>query len=160
MVKMTSTVCIDAPSPAVWAVLASLESIHLWVPAILHSHCPAQSRGVGAMRVCELKQATIHETIVAWDEGRSFTYHGAGAPMMKHAANTWSIATHGDQTLVTSTAEVVFKGGVFGRLLELPMSAVFNRLGARSLVTLKYFVEHGHPFAGRARDLSPASATC
>ena len=52
MVKMTASVCIEAPAAAVWAVLSQLESIHLWVKAIQHSYCPEQSRGVGALRVC------------------------------------------------------------------------------------------------------------
>lgn len=88
MLKVNGAVCIDAPVEKVWAVLSSLESIHLWVRSIRHSYCPEASRGVGALRICELKRATIHETIVAWDEGRSFTYRGEGAPMMKSATNT------------------------------------------------------------------------
>ena len=81
MIKMTGSVCIDAPVEKVWAVLSELEEIPLWVPAIKHAHCPAQRRGVGASRICELKQATILETILEWDEGRSFRYRGEGAPM-------------------------------------------------------------------------------
>lgn len=108
---MTTTICIDAPVATVWKVLSDLPAIHLWVPAIRRSHCPTQSRGVGALRVCELGQATIRETIVEWDEGRAFTYEGVGAPMMKHASNRWSVAAHGErQTLVTSYAEVELKG--------------------------------------------------
>jgi carbon monoxide dehydrogenase subunit G len=160
MLKMTDSACIDAPAAAVWAVLSDLESIHVWVESIRHSHCPAQRRGVGAMRVCELKQATIHETIVEWDEGRSFKYRGEGAPMMKSATNRWSVEARGDQTLVTSTAEVVFKGGFLGSLLEPLVRTLAGRLGAQSLAALKYLVEHGHPYAGRARELGPAPALC
>jgi hypothetical protein len=72
MLKLTGSVCIDAPARAVWSVLSELESVHLWIDSIERSYCPTQSRGVGAMRICELKQATIRETIVEWDEGRSF----------------------------------------------------------------------------------------
>lgn len=160
MLKMTGSVCIDAPMAAVWAVLSDLESIHLWVDSIQRSHCPDQSRGVGALRVCELKQATIKETIVDWHEGRSFTYRGEGAPMMQSATNTWSVEAHGDQTLVTSSAEVVLKGGIFGRLLEPLLQALAGRLGVQSLAALKYLVEHGHPYPGKARELGPAPALC
>jgi uncharacterized membrane protein len=45
MLKMTSSVCIDAPVARVWFVLSDLESIPLWVRAIRHAQCPAQSRG-------------------------------------------------------------------------------------------------------------------
>lgn len=57
--KLTSTVCIDATPAQVWAVLSNLEGVHLWVRAMQHSYCP----GLGALRICELKQATIRETI-------------------------------------------------------------------------------------------------
>jgi carbon monoxide dehydrogenase subunit G len=160
MLKMTGSVCIDAPVGAVWAVLSDLESIHLWVHSIQRSHCPAQRRGVGALRVCELKQATIQETIVEWHEGRSFKYRGEGAPLMKLATNRWSVEAHGNQTLVKSEAEVVLKGGVFGHLLEPLVRAMAGRLGAQSLAALKYLVEHGQPFPGKPRKLSPAPALC
>jgi carbon monoxide dehydrogenase subunit G len=160
MLKMTDSVCIDAPVAAVWSVLSDLESIRLWVDAVRHSHCPVQSRGVGAMRVCELKQVTIHETIVEWDEGRSFTYRGEGAPMMRSATNRWSVEAHGDQTLVTSSAEVVLKGGFLGGLLEPLLRSLAGRLGAQSLAALKYLVEHGHPYSGKTRELAPGPALC
>lgn len=160
MLKLTGSGCIEAPVSAVWACLSELESIHLWVDAIQRSHCPAQSRGVGAVRVCELKQATIRETILEWDEGRSFQYRGEGAPMLKSATNRWTVEARGNQTLVTSSAEVVLKGGLFGRMLEPLLKLVFDRMGARSLATLKYFVEHGQPYTGNAHDLPPAMAIC
>ena len=157
--KLTSTVCIDAPPSQVWAVLSNLEAIHHWVRAIRHSHCPGQSRGVGALRVCELRQATIRETITQWDEGRSFTYQGVGAPMMKSATTTWAVSEHEGKTLVTSTAEVELKGGVFGWLLMPLVRAMSLRLGAQSLASLKYLVEHGEPYRDSA-PLPAAPATC
>lgn len=66
----------------------------------------------------------------------------------------------GAQTLVRSKATASFKGGPFGRLLEPLMRAMFTRLGARSLASLKYLVEHGEPFSGRVRDLPAAPALC
>lgn len=161
MVQLTRSVCIDAPAADVWAVLSKLEAIVQWVPSIQHAHCPDQSRGVGALRVCELKQATIRETITQWEEGKSFTYQGEGAPLMKRATNRWSVEPHGTtRTLVTSTAEVELKGGVFGILLEPLVRAMAGRLGAQSLASLKYLVEHKAPFPGRPSALAPAAAGC
>lgn len=158
---MTSTICIDAPVAEVWRILSDLPAIHQWVTAIERSYCPTQSRGVGAMRVCELRQATIHETILTWDEGRSFTYQGVGAPMMKRATNRWSVAAHGDrQTLVTSYAEVTLKGGLFGALLSPLVRLMSRRLGARSLASLKYLIEHGTPYAGEPSRLVLGPALC
>jgi hypothetical protein len=160
MLKLTGSVCIDAPVANVWAVLSDLGSIHLWVEPITHSYCPAQSRGVGARRICELKQATIEETIIAWEEGRSFTYEGVGAPMLKRAQNTWSVEPRGTQTLVTSVAEAELKGGVFGRMLHPILRPLFGRMGARSLASLRYFVEEGHPYEGPARELALGPVGC
>ena len=160
MLKLSGSVCIDAPATAVWSVLSKLESVHLWIDSIERSYCPAQSRGVGAARVCELKQATIIETIVEWDEGRSFRYEGKGVPMMKRATNLWTVIPQGDQTLVTSEAELEIKGGVFGRLLEPVMKAVFSRMGPRSLASLKYIVEHGQPYSGPSHLLPLAPVGC
>lgn len=160
MLRLTRSVCIDADAASVWAVLSDLESIPLWVPSIRRAHCPAQARGVGAMRVCELPRATIRETIVDWDEGRSFTYRGEGAPLMKSATNTWTVEARGAETLVTSSAAVVVKGGVLGRLLEPALRPMFERLGTRSLASLKYLVERGHPYRGVARELPPPPASC
>ena len=80
MLRITSSVCIEAPAAVVWERLADLESVHLWVNAIRTSQCPTTSRGVGAVRVCEVPGATVRETIVEWTEGRSFKYRGEGAP--------------------------------------------------------------------------------
>lgn len=159
MFQVQRTICIDAPLEQVWAVLSQLESIPLWVPAIRRATCPSQARGVGAVRVCELTQGTVHETIVAWDEGHSFTYRGEGAPMMKRALNTWTVAAHGEQTLVTSSAEVELKGGLFARLLAPLARLMAARLGARSMASLKYLVEHGHPYEG-SKPLLLGPETC
>lgn len=145
MMKLRRTVCIEAPVERVWQVLSNLPAISPWVPAIRHAHCPEQARGVGAMRVCELERFTVRETIVAWHEGRSFTYQGVGAPMMRRAQNTWSVEAHDGMTLVTSEAEVTIKGGVLGLLLQPLVTLMSARLGDQSLASLKYLVEHGHP---------------
>jgi carbon monoxide dehydrogenase subunit G len=160
MFSMTRSVCIDAPVVAVWAVLSDLDAIHVWVDAIRHSHCPGQDRGIGAVRLCELQQGTIRETIVDWQEGRSFKYRGEGAPMMKQATNEWAVEAHGTQTIVTTTAEVVLKGGFFGVLLQPLVRAMASRMGARSLASLKYLVEHGEAYRGNPRRLAPAPAGC
>lgn len=80
--------------------------------------------------------------------------------MMKSATNLWSVEPRGNLTLVTSSAEIVLKGGAFGVVLEPLVRAIAGRVGNQSLASLKYFVEHGHPHSGTARDLLPAPAIC
>lgn len=160
MISLQASVCIDAPVERVWQVLSDLEAISLWVPVIRHASCPARRRGVGAERICELPQATIRETITGWEEGRWFSYEGTGAPMVASATNRWEVVAHGTQTLVTSTAEVVLKGGLAGRALEPLARFAAARAGASSLKSLKYFVENGRPYDGRARDLPAVASVC
>lgn len=160
MLNLTVSGCINAPVERVWAVLSDLAAIQHWVGAIQHSYCPGRAQGVGAVRVCELKQARIEETIIEWDEGRAFKYRGVGAPLLASATNLWRVEAHGTQTLVTSVAEATLKGGLFGRALEVLARPMFRRMGARSLASLKYYVEHGEPFRGPSRDLVPAPSAC
>lgn len=161
MLHMKTSVCIEAPAERVWHCLSKVESIDQWVPAILHAHCETdQKRGAGTVRICELDRFTMREEFLEWEEGRSFKYRGTGAPMMEWATNRWTVEPVGDRTLVTSEAEVVVKGGVFGRLLE-PIFYLATRLGLpNSLAPLKYHVETGQPFTGNPRHLPVPDAVC
>jgi hypothetical protein len=160
MLSLTASACIDADVSTVWNALAQLEAISLWVPAIRHAHCPGARSGVGAQRICELKGATVRETILEWDEGRAFTYRGEGAPLMKWATNRWSVEAHGAQTLVTSTAQLELKGGLWGRALEPLARWVAEAAGRRSLAALKFWIEHGHPYPGPLNELPIPVPVC
>jgi len=105
MIKISASVCVDAPASKVWAALSELESIHVWNDSIHRSYCEGElTRGVDAVRVYELSgHVTIKETIIAWAEGRSFTYTGQGIPLIKRAANTWSLEQRRPQTLLRSS---------------------------------------------------------
>jgi hypothetical protein len=161
MLQLSASVCIDADARRVWAALSDLESISIWVPAIHRAHCPGPRRGVGAERVCELSAGTVHETILEWDEGHAFTYRGVGAPMMKWATNRWSVTPHGAaQSLVTSTAALELKGGVFGLALEPLALIAAIKAGQASLARLKYWIENGRAHEGSASRLPVPSPVC
>ncbi len=118
--KLYSSACIDASVKETWKVLSLIENIHLWSEPIETSFCSGDiSRGVGAERTCELKgNITIYEKWIDWDEGKSFTYLGFNLPLTKSAKNTWSVISENGKTLLTSEAEIVLKGGIFGKLIE------------------------------------------
>jgi hypothetical protein len=163
MLRLSATVCIDAPAAVVWDRLARLEDIQLWSEAIRRASCDGPlSRGLGAERTCELKgNLVIRERWVTWDEGRSFKYEGSGLPLVKRATNVWSVHPEGaNQSLFKTEAEVELKGGLFGRLLEPIMALAFRRMGSNSLAAFKYLVETGRPFAGKHSDLPRAAAAC
>jgi hypothetical protein len=162
MIKLFASVCIEAPAETVWARLAKLEDIQLWSEFVVQARCEGTvSQGVGAQRTCELAgNYTITEHWVAWDEGRSFSYEGFGIPLMKRAANRWSVLPYGEQSLLTSEAELEIKGGIFGRILEPILGPLMRRMAPNALAGFKYFAEHGHPYDGKAADLPRAPATC
>ena len=162
MFTISRSVCIDAAASNVWRVLAELDSVHLWVEPIRHSYCEGGlNHGKNAVRVCELGGGiAVKERMVDWVEGKSFAYSGDGAPLTKRAVNRWTVEERGSQTLVTTSAEVVLKGGFLGRLLEPLLAAIAARMGARSLADLKFYVENGRPFRGNARKLLPIPSPC
>jgi len=163
MIRLTSSACIEAPVALVWARLSALEDIQLWTDAIRHSYISSACHtGVGAERTCELHgNHTLTEHVVAWEEGRSFTYESTTAPLMKLARNTWSVTAVGERrTLVRSEAEVTFKGGLFGRLLELTLGRVMMRLLPNPFAKFKFWVENGRPFVGSARRLPSVAPGC
>jgi hypothetical protein len=85
-------------------------------------------QGVGAERTCDLRGGiTVRERWLEWNEERSFTYEGLGIPLVARASNEWTVQPEGDQTLLTSEAEVVLKGGRLGRLLEPIFTFQLNR---------------------------------
>ena len=162
MLRLFASVCIEAPADIVWAQLAKLEDIQLWSEPVVQARCEGPiTRGVGAERTCELVgHRTIHERWVAWEEGRSFTYEGFGIPLMKRAANRWSVRPHGDKSLLTSEAELEIKGGVVGRVLEPMLGPLMRRMAPHALAAFKYLVEHGQPYDGKASELPQAPALC
>jgi hypothetical protein len=162
MITLFASACIEAPTEVVWDRLAKLEDIQLWSEPVVHARCDgAVARGVGAERTCELVgHRIIQERWVAWDEGRSFTYEGFGIPLVKRAANRWSVVAHGERSLLTSEAELELKGGVVGRLLEPLVGSLLRRMAPNALAGFKYLVEQGHPYVGKASELPRAPVAC
>lgn len=161
MLRMKTTVCIEAPAERVWEYLSTVENIGDWVPAILSARCETGTRrGAGTVRVCKLEKFTVREEFLEWDEGRSFKYRGTGAPMIEWATNRWTVEAVGNKTLVTSEAELKVKGGLLGRLLE-PLVYLAARLGLpNSLAPLKHYCETGQSFTGNPRHLPVPDALC
>ena len=162
MFKMTTSACIEAPADVVWAHLARLDQIHVWTDVIHRSYMSsACATGVGAERTCELAgRRDLHERVIDWDEGRSFTYESTDAPMMKLARNRWSVTPMGARSLVTSDAELELRGGWLGRVLGFVLVPLMRFALPNPLAKLKYWIENGTPYEGRARSLPVPSVAC
>jgi hypothetical protein len=103
---------------------------------------------------------TLRERIVAWDEGVSYTYESTDAPMMKLARNRWSVTPEGDRTLVTSEAEMTFRGGLFGTVLGWILVPLLRFALPNPLAKFKYWVECGEPYRGAASRLPVPPLSC
>ena len=162
MIRLQGSVCVEASVETVWAVLSDIENVPLWVEPIVDAYCSSDTkRGIGTERTCRLKgNMTIKEKWILWEEGKSFAYIGYGLPLMKSAKNTWTLKNENGKTLLSSEAEIEFKGGILGKLLELVMRPMMRRLGAPTLAAFKYFVENGRPFEGKHSSLPSAAVTC
>jgi hypothetical protein len=162
MFRMKKSACVEAPVDVVWAHLARLDQIPLWTDAVHHASMSGEcTAGVGAIRLCELRgNRRLHERIVAWEEGVSFTYESTDAPMMKLARNRWSVQAEGARTLVTTEAEIAFRGGLFGWLLGAILVPLIGLLLPNPLAKFKYWVEHGRAFPGKASQLPSPAAFC
>jgi len=162
VIRLESSVCIEAPTPVVWEALARIEDIRLWSEAVRDSRCEGPiRRGVGAEHTCDLAGGiTINERWLAWDEGHSFTYEGVGLPLIASARNTWTVYPAGGRTLLSTQAEVSVKGVRVARLLEPLLRVQFRRLGPRTLAAFKHLVEHGEPPRTRHAKLPRFAADC
>jgi hypothetical protein len=159
--SLASTVCIDAPVAAVWDYLARIEDIPLWSRGIISARTvPGHERGAGAERICRLVGGiTLTERWLTWNDGASFSYEGHGLPGVRVARNTWTVESHGTQTILRSEADVQLKGGPLARLLDPIAKRQARRMGRLALGAFKYLVETGQA----PEDLSvllPAPAAC
>ena len=162
MIKLKNTACIEAPADEVWAILADLECIDLWVEPVQLARCEGKiTRGVGAERVCDLSGGvSITERWTDWTEGKSFQYAAFGMPLVKRATNRWTLHPEDGKTLVTSEAEIELKGGFLSRFLEIMMRPAMKALGPRSLSALAYLVENGAPYPAPHRQLPMVPTSC
>lgn len=161
MLNVVSSACVEASQEEVWKYLSDIENLDQWSEPILSVDCDGQIKGVGAERTCCLRGGIeVRERWTEWVEGQSYTYVGTGFPLAKIAKNTWTLTSYGDKTLITSTAEVEAKGGVFGKVLELLMLIMSRKMASDSLAAFKYLVENGEPYPGKHSKLPRAPVSC
>ncbi len=162
MLKMKGTICIASSKEKSWEVLSDIEKITLWSETVVSAKSVGVlNKGIGAERVCKLNNdITITEKWTDWVEGESFTYQASDLPFVKSAKNTWSLVEENGKTYLTTESQVVFKGGIFGRLIQPVMRVAFKKMGANALAALKYLIENGHPYKGEYSSLPRPMAVC
>ncbi len=73
MTKLSSEIQIDASKEKVWAVLADLETVQHYSPAITKAYYTSEVRdGVGAARQCDFDGGYVRERVTEWKPGEGY----------------------------------------------------------------------------------------
>jgi carbon monoxide dehydrogenase subunit G len=102
------TVCVPAPTEAVWDVLADFGALARWVPEVDHS-CVLHGGpvGIGTVRRVQVGRTTLLETIRTWSPPEHLGYDITGLPpVLRRVANDWHLRTVAGGTEVTITTTV------------------------------------------------------
>ena len=99
---------MGATPAAVWKRLADFGRIVEWADAVDHSSLmTAQGEGVGASRRILNGSTVVLENVIEWEPESVLAYEFVGLPpIVTKAVNRWTLASDGDRTRVTLTAEV------------------------------------------------------
>lgn len=162
MIYLENRICIEANIDQVWAHLSDLEKVNLWVPEIQVAKCPVgREKGLHAKRICKLKNnITIEEEWLSWNELNSFSYIAKGMPVINSAINSWELIQENGKTLVISKAEIDLGTGLLNNILSYFMKPYMRKMGPRTLALLKYWIEEGVPYSGKASHIPPGPMTC
>lgn len=121
MPSFTKAITIDAPVDEVWAVLASIGSIHEWNPGVVDSSVTTGSaEGVGAGRHCDLGGRNyLKEEVVEWDAGKGLTMRIVDTNLPFKAADIrFTLRPDGGSTVVDVSPDYELKFGLLGRALD------------------------------------------
>lgn len=112
---------IQAPPQQVWDVLASLDGLDAYDPAVSTSSIIGdKSSGLGAQRRCEVKPRNwFHEEVTIWEphDRLQFTITECNLPT-DNLTHTYTINSTPTGTRVEQTMNYEMKLGLLGRLLN------------------------------------------
>lgn len=121
MTTINHEVLATCPPERVWALLADLEAVQRYNPAVRRAAIEGETRtGVGARRSCELlPKGRVVERVTHWEEGRSvgleLDEHDWPIHFMRWVTR---IESHGAGTRITQSLEYQVKFGPLGWLLD------------------------------------------
>jgi uncharacterized protein YndB with AHSA1/START domain len=143
--EITRRIVIDRPADEVWAVLAHFDDLARWAPNVDHSSLTtAEDEGIGVERRVQVGRNVLLERVTEWEPGRRLSYTIDGLPpVIRSAANTWTLAEDHGATAVAVTSRIdagprppqqlVARavGRMMGRASERMLDGLNNHLAAQ-----------------------------
>ncbi|MEA2001358.1 MAG: SRPBCC family protein [Actinomycetota bacterium] len=143
MAQVENSIEISADRDAVWAAIADLDSVAVWNPNIESATCDSDSAGLGATRTCHLSRGgLIEEVVSAWDDGRRLQFAIGSHGGIRSADMGLDLASTGDGTRVTATADYHLAFGPIGPVIDrIAVKRQMARMLEQLLAGLKKHIE-------------------
>ena len=154
MTVLKNSIRIDATPEKVWSVLASLDALDRYDPAITRSEIVTPMReGPGSARRCDLKpRGWLKERVADWkpNESLSFELFECTLPV-RRLKHSYTLTPDGSGTVVHQRMEYALKFGPIGRLMDVVVVRKKWDAGIKGFFDgLKLYVETGRRPAGKA----------
>lgn len=159
MSRVSTSVYIDAPAEAVWAVLADLGGISRWNPGVAQSRVTSdQLEGEGATRHCELQnpRGYLEERAINWRDGEGYSIDltDSSFPIKRNRVD-FSIHPESDGTRAIVSVDYTLKYGPIGVVIDTLLVGRRYRRGFDDLLAgLKYHIETGKIVEDRVPSVS------
>ncbi len=161
MSRVRASVYIDAPSEAVWKVLADLGGISRWNPGVADSRVTSEVADCeGATRHCDLQnpQGYLEERVFDWRDGEGYSIDvtESNFPLKR---NTVEFSLHPESagTRAIVSVDYALKYGPIGLLADALLVRRRYRRGFDNLLAgLKYHIETGEIVGDRVPSVAPA----
>jgi hypothetical protein len=148
LAQLIRTLGIEAPTQAVWSVLADFGGVARWALAVRKAGWSGELRsGVGCGRTLVGPDGVaVEEVVTRWEEGRSLTFEipGGLARFIAFLEETWTVEAGGGGSIVTVDlryrTRLSLIGAVLASLIVRPVLASSVR---DNLAGLKRYVETG-----------------
>ena len=147
MTKLSSEIQVDAPREKVWAVLADLEAVQQYDPAINKAHYTSDARdGVGAARQCDFDGGYVRERVTEWKPGEGYAinvYEGSDIAPFESLDVRFTLRDAGQGTAVSLELEYRLKPDAASDPQEI--ESEFRQLTEGVLAGLMHYVETSQP---------------
>lgn len=150
--KIEKEIIVNKNIASAWQVLGTeFANAHVWASPLMHSSGSGGKFNGSECneRSCDIKgMGKTRERLIKFsDENHSLSYVvDEGMPSaVKHATNTWTLNSSGNnKTRLTMQMDITL-GGMMGFVMQPMMKMMLGKMGDTLLADYKYYVENGVP---------------